>query len=312
MRKNQLVSLFICTCLCVAKPVFYYDESPTQGLDNATLVTSLRFADVMMHLNELQRIATAANGTRASGTSGFNRTLDYLTGYLSKKTNFKITTSFFTARDPTLASTPILLSSIGGTVTNHTYASTSITGEFFRVRYSTSTNSSDFLPLTFIPNGGCNVTDWLTTNSPVKEHAVLLRRGKCTFMEQGALAARFHAKVLLLYNDGTSVDRLSPMNVNLGQNNTIPALSLSFALGERLAHATRDFANNVSVHIEIALFDERPFPVGNICADTPTGDPAQTIVIGSHTDSVRAGPGLNDDGEFSRELKSKILANILF
>ena len=41
-----------------------------------------------------------------------------------------------------------------------------------------------------------------------------------------------------------------------------------------------------------------PFPVGNICADTPTGDITQTIVIGSHSDSVPAGPGINDNGKF--------------
>jgi len=40
-------------------------------------------------------------------------------------------------------------------------------------------------------------------------------------------------------------------------------------------------------------------PVENICADTPTGDVTQTIVIGSHSDSVPAGPGINDNGSGS-------------
>lgn len=34
----------------------------------------------------------------------------------------------------------------------------------------------------------------------------------------------------------------------------------------------------------------------NIIADTHTGDPNNVIVLTSHTDSVLAGPGINDDG----------------
>ena len=37
----------------------------------------------------------------------------------------------------------------------------------------------------------------------------------------------------------------------------------------------------------------------NILVDTPTGDPSQTIVTGSHLDSVPAGPGINDNGSGS-------------
>jgi len=37
----------------------------------------------------------------------------------------------------------------------------------------------------------------------------------------------------------------------------------------------------------------------NILADTPTGNPDNTIVVGSHLDSVLAGPGINDDGSGS-------------
>jgi Zn-dependent M28 family amino/carboxypeptidase len=38
------------------------------------------------------------------------------------------------------------------------------------------------------------------------------------------------------------------------------------------------------------------FPVDNICADTTVGNINQTIVVGSHSDSVPAGPGINDNG----------------
>ncbi|MEX5234379.1 M28 family metallopeptidase [Kocuria arenosa] len=34
----------------------------------------------------------------------------------------------------------------------------------------------------------------------------------------------------------------------------------------------------------------------NVLADTPTGDPGSTVVVGAHLDSVPEGPGLNDNG----------------
>jgi Zn-dependent M28 family amino/carboxypeptidase len=37
----------------------------------------------------------------------------------------------------------------------------------------------------------------------------------------------------------------------------------------------------------------------NIIADTPSGDASNVVVIGSHLDSVDAGPGINDNGSGS-------------
>ncbi|CAF3863365.1 unnamed protein product [Rotaria sp. Silwood1] len=272
-------------------------RSKQQSLDSI-LAESIRIDEVMKHLNELERIAMTANGTRAAGTSGFNHTLDYLTNYLSINTNFKITKSFFHTRDHTLKHDPILLSLIDGNVTNHTYSEDLAVAEFFKVRYSTSVNFSNFIPMTVIPNAGCSDADWIAANPPVAGRVALVKRGECSFIEQSMLATKFNVAALLLYNDGTSSDRMSPMDIRLAQSNTIPAFSLSFSLGERLVNAAKNPSKNASVRITIILINDEPFPVGNICADTPTGDATQTIIVGSHSDSVHAGPGINDNGEF--------------
>jgi Zn-dependent M28 family amino/carboxypeptidase len=52
----------------------------------------------------------------------------------------------------------------------------------------------------------------------------------------------------------------------------------------------------VMVKLSIQLRNSETFPVDNICADTIDGDIHQTIVVGSHSDSVPAGPGINDNG----------------
>ncbi|CAF5017272.1 unnamed protein product, partial [Rotaria socialis] len=120
-----------------------------------------------------------------------------------------------------------------------------------------------------------------------------------TFAEKAALASQYNAAALLIYNDGEAPDRFAPVFINLGQSNELPALSLSYNLGKQLADAAQNPSNNVGVRIIIQMADESSYPVGNICADTPTGDVTQTIVIGSHSDSVPAGPGINDNGSGS-------------
>jgi hypothetical protein len=262
-----------------------------------TLLGNITIQDVMRHLNELQNISTAENGTRAIHTSGFNRTLDYITNTLKANTNFNITTSFFPVREFVLARNPILLSSINGTIRNYTYSTNLSIAEFFRVQYSVSTNFPDYVEISVIPNVGCSDEDWQNATLPPAGRVALVKRGNCTFVRKSELASKYNVTALLIYNDGASPNSTQPININLGQTNALPALFLSYNVGQQLADAAQDPSNNVSVSIEIAVLNDLPRPVGNICADTPTGDVTQTIVIGSHSDSVPAGPGINDNGK---------------
>ncbi|CAF1351252.1 unnamed protein product, partial [Adineta steineri] len=153
--------------------------------------------------------------------------------------------------------------------------------------------------ITDIPNLGCNETDWENTIQSVVGQVALVKRGNCTFVEKAELASKYNVTALLIYNDGTTPDRERPASISAGEDNGIPVLSLSYALGKALADAAQDPVNNVTALININLLNDKPLPVVNICADTPTGDPTQTIVIGSHSDSVPAGPGINDNGSGS-------------
>jgi hypothetical protein len=103
------------------------------------------------------------------------------------------------------------------------------------------------------------------------------------------LAAKYNVKCLLIHNDGSSSDGYDPTAINLDQSNELPALFLSFNLGQELVNALLNSATNTSARMIINVADIPPFPVDNICADTPTG---------GHIDSVPAGPGINDNGKF--------------
>ena len=273
---------------------------PTTQPTNPSLIEATRIEDAMSHLNELQRIATNAKNTRAINTPGFNQTLDYITNYLTANTNYKIMHQFFPVHDFALESDPILLSSVGGEHTNYTYSNNLSIAQFYYVKYSTEINLQSFVELTVIPNLGCSDEDWLAADPPAEDRIVLIKRGVCTFREKGALAAKYNVTAALFYNDGTATDRNSPIAISLSEENTVPALFLSYSVGQALVDAVQDPAKNAQAQLTIepkqGLSD---IPVGNICADTPTGDITQTIVIGSHSDSVPAGPGINDNGSGS-------------
>ncbi|CAF4603645.1 unnamed protein product, partial [Didymodactylos carnosus] len=70
---------------------------------------------------------------------------------------------------------------------------------------------------------------------------------------------------------------------------------LSYQLGMTLVQAAQNTSTNASVRITIVAQYVPNTVVGNICAHTITGDATQTIVVGSHSDSVPEGPGINDN-----------------
>jgi hypothetical protein len=261
---------------------------------NSILAESIRIEDLMNHLRQLQRIADECNGTRAINTRGFNETVNYIERYLKEQViTFEVKRETFQVRNFAIAQNPILLSSINGTIKNYIYSSNFTRSDFTYVIYSTSANFSDYVRLVNIPNFGCETNDWLNVSDSV---ALVKAGGKCTYAEKGILAGKSGIKALLFYNDGETNANLGPIIVRLRQTNQLPALYLSYAVGQVLANAT--LSTMVMVKMSIQLQDLGTFPVDNICADTKDGDKTQTIVVGSHSDSVPAGPGINDNGKY--------------
>ena len=258
---------------------------------------AIRIDEVMSYLSELQRIATASDGTRAINTAGFNNTVEYISNYLTANTNYKVTKTLFPVLTTNLARPPIFMSSINGTRTNYTYSRESALSDFYEMSYTKSTTTTNYLPLVVIPNLGCSDNDWRNISPSLAGRVALVKRGDCSFVEKSALASKYKAAALLIYNDGAAPDRISSISGTLDENNTLPALFLSFPLGQSLVTAAQRMPGRVTVSIDIRRLYESPVEAANVCADTPTGDPTQTIVIGSHTDSVTTGPGINDNGK---------------
>ncbi|CAF1172553.1 unnamed protein product [Adineta steineri] len=258
---------------------------------NSPLAETIRVDDLMNHLRQLQRIADESNGNRAINTRGFNETVNYIYNYLQNQvTGLKVKRETFQIRNFALAKDPILLSTINGIVKNFTYSANLSRSEFTYVNYSTAINLVDDVRVVNIPNLGCTADDWKNVAGFV---ALVKAGGTCTYAEKGILAANSSIRALLFYNHGETSNSLAPLITRLRYNNQLPALFLSYAAGQALADAALVGA---TVKLEIQLQNLGTYPVDNICADTVDGDPTQTIVVGSHTDSVPAGPGINDNG----------------
>jgi hypothetical protein len=280
----------------------------SQAKLNSVLAETMDIRHVMAHLRELQAIGIQHDGTRAVNTLGFNRTLDYIQTQLTSHTNFLVQKTFFNVRDFVLARSPKFMSSINNDQQSHLYSSNLTEADFYHVQYSTSIDLTEYTSIAVIPNFGCTDDDWRTAQPEPVNHPALVKRGSCDFVVKARFATKYGASAILFYNDGTTSDRLQPILTNLGRDNELPALFLSYTLGQKLVNAIRNPSNDVKIRMTIDVVNEQGYPVGNICADTPTGDVTQTIVIGSHSDSVPAGPGINDNGQSRVHTRAHSLA----
>ena len=90
MRKSALLALALASALVLAPTASAAPATDTSALRNAVTV-----AGILQHENALQAIADANNGTRASGTSGFDASRDYVVGKL-QGAGYAVTVQQFT------------------------------------------------------------------------------------------------------------------------------------------------------------------------------------------------------------------------
>ncbi|CAF2398365.1 unnamed protein product [Rotaria sp. Silwood2] len=248
--------------------------STTRPPISFNLVDSIRIEDLMNHLNELQRIANNTGNTRAIGTRGFTETVNYIYNYLANNASgLKVFREPLSVQNFTIKGNPILISSINDMNKTYTYSTNLARSDFTYVNYSASIDLTKF-NLIIVPNYGCDKLDW---QNVAGRAALVVVGGTCTNAEKSELANIYNASALLYYNHGLTTTSLAPVIVRLRQANKLPALFLSYAIGQELVNAAN--LSNVSIWLDVQH--------GNI---------NETIIVGGHSDSVPAGPGINDNG----------------
>ncbi len=278
-------SVAICTTFAITGPAPAAVTTNTSALRDAVTVDAVKD-----HLEALQAIADANDGNRAAGTAGHDASVDYVeeqlqnAGYTTQRQPFDYERTDF--GDSSLEQvTPTPTSYVLGT-------------DYFPMDFSGEGDVTADVTVVDInltgdhaATSGCEAGDF--AGFPVGNIA-LIQRGSCDFAVKADNADAAGAAGVIIFNQGNVVpgdDRLGLFGGTLGEPvRDIPVVSAPYALGAELA-TTDDLTLRLNLEAEIIQVHTE-----NLIADTATGRADRTVVVGGHLDSVREGPGINDNG----------------
>jgi Zn-dependent M28 family amino/carboxypeptidase len=248
------------------------------------LTTCVSLEGVRAHQKALQDIADANNGTRVSGSPGYDASADYAekvfrdAGYIVTRQNFEFQT-FIELTPTTLAQVaPTPTAAIPTTIMSYS-GSGSVTAPV-------SVPSGDFR--------GCRPTDFAGFTAG---NIALVSRGApadfldpCTFALKATNAQAAGASGVVIYNN-----RPGPLNGTLGAEFTldIAVTAVEQGVGTQLASLT-----GLVLAINTNTF-RGTATTSNILAESQKGDADNVVMVGAHLDSVNAGPGIQDNGSGS-------------
>jgi Zn-dependent M28 family amino/carboxypeptidase len=269
----------LCAAVCVAVVAASGCSRDFDGADAAAdyanrLSAQVDVDAVMGHLQRLQDIADANGGNRATGTTGFDKSVEYVSEALRDK-SFDVTTPEFEMQvlrekssSLTVAGRPVDASAIDYTMASPKDGATG--------------------PLVVVPAGdapGCTPDGY--ANLPVRGAVVVVDRGACYLIDKATAAAAAGAVALVIANNAD--EEAFSAGMSAGDDSRIPVLSVSKAVGEQLKRSTGEATVTIDAMTE-------NIKTHNVIAQTRTGATDNVVMVGGHLDSVAAGPGINDNG----------------
>ena len=256
--------------------------APSQDVASADLLDAIAVDGLRAHLEALQRIADENDGTRASGTPGYDASVEYVVEQL-REAGYETRLQRVTYTDSREIA-PAEVAQISPEA-------------------ATYVEDEDFLPLRYSGSGeveamvepidpdsqtsGCEESDF----DGFEPGAIaLVRRGGCFFVVKVGNAASAGAAAVLAFNDG-SPGHETPLEATLLHPAEIPALSLANDLGEQLAHDEQPTRLRISTS-----FEAGEVVAANVLADLTGATQQRALLVGAHLDSIAGGPGINDNG----------------
>lgn len=292
-RLATAIALLSCTAVIAAlAPVA--TGTPAAGTTLAGAATAKArngtVAGVMQHLRKLEAIG-AEHGNRASGTTGYRASRDYVVKRLTKAGYHPTVQAFDVHQFEQVGAATLTRTAPAP----RTYAEGS---DFVVMQYSGSGDVTGRiapvdLALDDIENStsGCEAADF--ASFPAGDIA-LIRRGTCTFDEKVANAQEAGATGVIVMNQGTE-GRTDVLDGYVGEDLVdVPVLGIGFALGSELAEE----GTEVHLAAQTRIASHRTW---NVLAETP-GRRTNVVMAGAHLDSVPEGPGINDNGSGSAAL----------
>jgi len=122
----------------------------------------------------------------------------------------------------------------------------------------------------------------------------LISRGTCEFGLKSALAGSAGAAAAVLYNNAPGALSGTLGEPGRPEGDYVATVAISQELGTSYVDAIAGGAT-ITATVDVTT-DIQNTSTSNVVATTKSGDHNNKLALGAHTDSVAAGPGINDDG----------------
>ncbi|KAF1937183.1 aminopeptidase-like protein Y [Clathrospora elynae] len=243
---------------------------PQKFVTPKELIKLIKLEDLLAGSQQLQTFADEAGGNRAFGSTGHNATTEWLYQTLKKTGYYNVYKQPF--------------------VELFTAATTKFTagGEDVKVDYMTFGPSGDITGnLVKVNNLGCDVLDFPTE---VTDQIALISRGTCNFAVKAANAKLAGAAGAAIYNNVP----LQALSGTLGaEGDYAPVVGMTQEAGVGLLSQIGNGTVSATLLVDAIRENRTNY---NVIAESKQGDHNNVLMLGGHTDSVFAGPGINDDG----------------
>ena len=239
---------------------------------------------VREHQAALQEIADANNGNRAAGTEGYAESVSYVAGLL-EEAGYDVTLEPF---EFTFAS-PARLEQL--TPDAQSYATGAYTGSGSGEVAGTVIPVDLALGLPRNSTSACEAADFDGLDFSGDADIALVQRGTCPFGDKVENAQAAGAEAVIIFNQGDDSSREGLSVGTLGAQVAVPVVGSSFDRGVALS------AEGSTARVSVQPSETRTD--FNVIAELPGKDADNVVMAGAHLDSVRAGPGINDNGSGS-------------
>ncbi|KAK7711289.1 hypothetical protein SLS64_005311 [Diaporthe eres] len=251
--------------------------APANLVDDQALQDAITIDGLLSHAQDLEDIAYATEGrNRVVASEGHNNTVKYLVEQLEALDGY-----YNVELDPFQYTLQQGVANFSVNGVNYSSAGLEYSAEI----------SVEGVPLVPVANLGCSAGDFPAEASGA---IALISRGTCTFADKSYFAAQAGAVAAVIYNN---VDGLFASGTLGGENASLvatAAVSREDGLALVASYSNTTLASDLDI---VTVFNT--IYSNNVIATTAHTNSSDILFLGAHSDSVEAGPGINDNGSGS-------------
>lgn len=255
-------------------------QQELKPMDSKELEDSIKEDALLQKARETQEAAyQSPMRNRVYGTPGHENTLQLIEKYL------KSTGDYYTIERQEFLSHDSDHTAMSG---NFSVAGQPYKFMFANHVYNKSERQNIGGPIVPIQNFGCNATDY---PSELEGKVPLISEGGCDMRTK--ISRSYGAKAVVLVNNSTKpLEEAIALEKGWLSNDYKPVIVISLADGLSLAAAAKDAS--LTALLEIQQRKDRA--TSNVIVQTKAGDPNRVLMLGANSDSVFAGPDINNGG----------------